>query len=291
MDQLHAVGIHDREEARLAQRSERQSGVGAQEPLEACARAGSGTRRDNGRSTSARRRGSARRLNVDDDGTMTSGRNKAAEALGIEPKTIQKALHDRLGKRWGILEAAPSSNGKFTVIKFRNWDRYRPFYQNHQHGSTKTGDLSTIMVPQYNEADLRTPVPQKPVSVPPSGSTIKSSISSTKDSLGIDDPVPQSGTESVPQNGSIVLKGAKENVEEKINNNSSYEELQRLAAEALGGIEAQHVESNQNDSANPEESKVLEGVVVKMGKNGKLVKSRREANEDGTWGDLSSTRV
>ena len=116
------------------------------------------------------------RLNVDDDGTMTCGRNKAAEALGIEPKTFQKALHDRLCKRWGILEAAPSSNRKFTVIKFREWDRYKPFYANYQHGSTKTGDLSTFVVPQYTEANINPPVPQKSISVPPSSSTIRITV-------------------------------------------------------------------------------------------------------------------
>jgi len=63
------------------------------------------------------------RLNVDENGTMTSGRNKAAEELDIEPKTFQKALHDRLCKRWGIFEAAPSPNGKFTIIKFRDWEK------------------------------------------------------------------------------------------------------------------------------------------------------------------------
>jgi hypothetical protein len=95
------------------------------------------------------------RLNVDDDGTMTCGRNKAAEALGIEPKTFQKALHDRLCKRWGILEATPSSNGKFTVIKFKDWDRYRPYYQNHQHGSTKAGDLKERIKPNVDHVALR----------------------------------------------------------------------------------------------------------------------------------------
>jgi hypothetical protein len=48
---------------------------------------------------------------VDDDGTMTCGRNKAAEALGLEPKTFQKALHDRLCKRWGSWRLLPHQMG------------------------------------------------------------------------------------------------------------------------------------------------------------------------------------
>jgi hypothetical protein len=214
------------------------------------------------------------RLNVDDDGTMTTGRNKAAEALDMEPKTFQKALHERLCKRWGILEAAPSSNGKFTVIKFKNWDKYRPFYQNHQHGSTKTGHLSTIMVPQYDEASIDTPVPQKPISVPPSSSTIQNADSSTKNSLEINTSVPQSGNDLVPQKSSTVLEEYKKNLEEeKINNTSPNGEVRRLAAELFGSDEV-HVESREE---------TIEGEVVQLGKDGKPLK--RGQNVDGSFGN------
>jgi hypothetical protein len=107
----------------------------------------------------------------------------------------------------GILEAAPSPNGKFTVIKYKNWERYRPFYANYQHGSTKTSHLSTIMVPQYDEAGIDTTVPQEPVSVPPPSSTITSG--------------------------------------EKINNTSPNREVQRLAADLFEDVEPLHVESKE----------------------------------------------
>jgi hypothetical protein len=203
-------------------------------------------------------------------------------------------LHDRLCKRWGILEAAPSPNGKFTVIKFREWERYKPFYANHQHGSTKTGDLSTIVVPQYDEVNIDTSVPQKTVSVPPPSSTIQDVASSTINSLEIDAPVPQSGNDLVPQSSSTVLEEYKKNVEEeKINNTSPNGEVQRLAAELFGDDDV-HVEKKHE---NPEalqaitpQAEPLEGEVADLPK-AKPKKPKREQNPDGSFGNPEVNEV
>jgi hypothetical protein len=94
--------------------------------------------------------------NVDDDGCMTTGRNKAAEHLGISPSTFRYILYEKLCK-WGMIELKLDDTRRYTHIRVTNWHKYQDLYaersleqkQNYpQAFDTKDEKLSTIFLTQ-----------------------------------------------------------------------------------------------------------------------------------------------